>query len=1148
MSWLSSLRSWFRHRLKGRTERSRQRRSGSRLAVESLEDRRVPAGPVPSTLGVVLPDFSSWFLRHTAGPGAPTTTPFNFGGVGWTPIAGDWDGNGTGTLGTFDPSTATFYLRNTNTPGFADAGIVHYGAPGWIPVAGDWDGDGKASIGVFDPNTATWYLKNSNTPGAPDFAPFAFGAPGWLPVVGDWDGDGRTTIGVYDPNAATFYLSSRNGPGLPDAGVIHYGATGWLPVAGDWNGDGTDTIGVFDPNFATWYLRNSNSPGAPDIAPFNYGGVGWKPVVLPQEPAYQTALNAVRFEANQGQTDAQALFLTRARGYNSVFTPEGVVISPGTASLLAQDTSADTTFDETLTATQPGSTAIVDPRLQRLLFAGANPGAPVSGGQQLVTRTNYLFGNDPSAWLTDVPNFGEVRYQGIYSGVDAVFRDRRGQVEYAFEVAAGSDPGAIALAFPDSSSLNINELGQLLVGLPDGSTLLSTRPVFYEQTPAGVRDLEGRYVLRGGSQVGFEVVGHDFSRPLVIDPVLYATYLGGTPNEEARGVAVDDTGSAYATGLASGTSFPTTPTSLQPAFGGGANDVFVTKFDNAGTALLYSTFIGGTGADEGNAIAVDPGGNAYVTGKTVSANFPTSPGAFRTTSAGADEAFVLKLNPAGNGLVYSTLLGGNGNDQGTAIAVQNGLAFVTGRAASTNFPTTPGVVQPSTAFQNSCFVTKVNADGTGLVYSTYICGTTNLNEAAGIAVDAGGNAYVTGRTNNFGDFPLTPGAFQTTFTSGSEAYVLKLNPLGTAYIYGTLLGSGGDDSGLGIAVDANGSAYVTGFALGNSFPTTPGAFQTTDPTPMGSAATPFVTKFNPTGTGVVYSTYLGGTTLPAGGADIANAIALDPFGNAFITGSVDSTNFPTVNPTQANKAGLLVDAFVSVLNTAGSGLVFSTYFGGSMIDSGKAIAVDPSRNFYIAGQTNSANLPVTTGVFQTTLGGGSDAFVTQYPVVTVPPPPGPPPPPPSPPGPPPPPAPAPGTVAGPGGTSIPGVQVDQFEANNTSDVPTNLGAVVGTQPFTGMSIARTAANRFDQDWYSFTMPTGGVFNVTLPIIVAGGDIHVRVFRLNPNSTLTELGNSTLINSSTQSVSVGVAAGQTLFVWIFGFNSAEGFYNMTVSLT
>jgi uncharacterized delta-60 repeat protein len=237
------------------------------------------AEPAVSTAAVFDPTTGTWYLRKDNSAGAPQRTPFQYGGVGWTPVMGNWTGDGARYIGVVDPSTSTWYIRINNSAGPPTTPAFPYGAPGWIPVVGDWTGSGHDGIGMFDPSTGTWYLRNEDNAGPPDAGVFQYGGVGWLPVVGDWNGDGKTTVGVVDPSTMTWYLRNSNSAGAPDYAPFSYGGIGWKPVVGDWNNGGVTIVGVFDPSSATWYLRNSKSAGAPDVFPFSYGGAGWTPVV-----------------------------------------------------------------------------------------------------------------------------------------------------------------------------------------------------------------------------------------------------------------------------------------------------------------------------------------------------------------------------------------------------------------------------------------------------------------------------------------------------------------------------------------------------------------------------------------------------------------------------------------------------------------------------------------------------------------------------------------------------------------------------------------------------------------------------------------------------------------------------------------------------
>jgi len=388
--------------------------------------------------------------------------------------------------------------------------------------------------------------------------------------------------------------------------------------------------------------------------------------------------------------------------------------------------------------------------------------------------------------------------------------------------------------------------------------------------------------------------------------------------------------------------------------------------------LVYSTYLGGSGGDAGVGVAVDSAGNAYVTGVTGSADFPTTAGDFDTTLGGNGDAFVTKLNAAGSALLYSTYLGGSGDDVGLGMAVDSaGNAYVTGATVLGNFSTTAGAFDTTSNGGTDAFVTKLNPAGSALLYSTYLGGSLT-DQGFGIAVDSAGNAYVTGFLDS-ANFPTTAGAFDTTINSGDaeDAFVTKLNPAGSALLYSTYLGGSGSDGGLGMAVDSAGNAYVTGFTGSANFPTTAGAFDTTS---NGGFDDAFVTKLNPAGSApLVYSSYLGGS-----GDDQGRGIVVDSGLNAYVTGSTTSADFPTTAGAFDTTSNGGFDAFVTKLNAAGSApLAYSTYLGGSVTDVGNGIAVDSAGNAYVTGASVSTNFPTTAGAFDTTSNGGFDAFVTK---------------------------------------------------------------------------------------------------------------------------------------------------------------------------
>jgi hypothetical protein len=392
--------------------------------------------------------------------------------------------------------------------------------------------------------------------------------------------------------------------------------------------------------------------------------------------------------------------------------------------------------------------------------------------------------------------------------------------------------------------------------------------------------------------------------------LVYSTYLGGNDpdpifGEVATGIAVDAQGDAYVTGYTFSTTFPTTPGALQTSFGG-VKDAFVAELNPDGSALLYSTYLGGTGNDGGGGIAVDESGNAYVTGSTNSAAFPTTPGARQTVFGGVNDAFVTALNSTGSGLVYSTYLGGAGNDGGAGIAVDGAAnTYITGFTSSTDFPATPGAVQSVFSGVNDVFVTALNSTGSGLVYSTYLGGS-GSDVGRAIAVDAAGNAYVAGITAST-NFPSTPAVLQTTFAGGTtDAFITALNSGGSALLYSTYLGGTASDQGFGIALDAAGNAYVVGSTGSADFPTTPGAIPGDSIFPPDDA---FVTALTGTGSVLVYSMRLGGR-----GADGGSGIAVDTAGDAYATGftsNLGGNNFPTTPGAFQPLFGGVHDAFAT---------------------------------------------------------------------------------------------------------------------------------------------------------------------------------------------------------------------------------------------
>lgn len=652
----------------------------------------------------------------------------------------------------------------------------------------------------------------------------------------------------------------------------------------------------------------------------------------------------ISFESNLGQTDDKVKYLHRGKAQILFFTPDEIVMAFNNAD---QD--------------KPNS-------VLRMLFSGASLDPTLIGMEEQSNKSHYFIGNNPEKWHTDIPNFAKLFYHDVYPGIDVIFYGNQQQLEFDICVSPGAHPEQIRLQIDGSKEISLDSDGNLCI-LTDADTVQLQKPFIYQIDKEAKIPIEGNFTLLSSNEIGFCVASYDPSKLLVIDPILdYSTYLGGLIQTIGVGIAVDSAGSAYVTGFTQSTNFPTM-NPFQPTLHG-IQDAFVTKFTPSGTALVYSTYLGGSSQDMASCIAVDSSGSAYVAGTTFSTNFPLM-NAFQPTLQGGQDAFVTKFNSAGSALVYSTYLGGNSVDDAFGIAVDSsGSAYVVGDTFSTNFPVV-NAFQPIAPASRNAFVTKFNPAGTALVYSTYLGGSAT-DQANGVAVDSAGSAYVTGLTLSTNFPTLNP--FQPTLHGTQDAFITKFSPSGTTLVYSTYLGGTGAERGLGIAVDSTGSAYVAGQTSSTNFPIV-NAFQSTL---LGTTAA-FVTKFSPSGTSLIYSTYLGGSS-----SNLATGVALDSSNNAYVTGQTTSTNFPTLNAIQPTFGGVS-DAFVTKFNASGNTVAYSTFLGGSAFDLGNAIAVDSNGNAYVTGQTSSTNFP-TQNAFQPTRGGSTSAFVTKIgttpPVVT----------------------------------------------------------------------------------------------------------------------------------------------------------------------
>ena len=649
-------------------------------------------------------------------------------------------------------------------------------------------------------------------------------------------------------------------------------------------------------------------------------------------------------------------FTARGSGYGVSLTATEVVLKLGAAG-------------------DPDRSAVV-----RSTLLDANPAPHVVGVQPLPARVNDLRGANRAKWRTGLRTYAGVRYAQVYPGVDLLYYGSRGQLEYDFIVRPGGEPARIRLAISGARGARLDPMGDLVLSLPGGE-MRQRRPVAYQEVDGRRRAVACEYSLRRG-ETSFSLGAYDPTRTLIIDPIVdWATYIGGTDDAEAApsapgsaaasgpgsglpgrgaGAAADSAGNFYVVGTTENTDFPTQQP-FQPGLGG-VTDVFVSKFSPTG-ALLYSTYLGGSGEERGLDVAVNSTG-IVVTGWTRSLDFPTR-FAGQNNLAGGVDAFVAKLKPAGDDLLFSTYLGGAGDDFGCAAAMNSkGDAFAAGQTASSNFP----VANPRQRFRaggTDGFLSRIDADGSVLIFSTYHGGAGN-DRITELALDGAGAPFVCGQTAST-NFPVVQG-FQTAFRGDNDGFVSRFHPSGAPLLYSTYLGGTANDSVDAVSVDGFGNAYLTGHTNSPDFPTRlPFQKEFKGGTRDGGDA--FMTRLAPSGSELGYSTFFGGS-----GDDLGCGISVDRFGSVTFVGRTASPNFPLRSPVQTEYGGGASDAYLTKFEATGATPVCSTFLGGAGNDFAEAVAVDLAGNGFVVGETYSANFPTTPNAFQPELRGRVDYF------------------------------------------------------------------------------------------------------------------------------------------------------------------------------
>ncbi len=725
------------------------------------------------------------------------------------------------------------------------------------------------------------------------------------------------------------------------------------------------------------------------------------------------------FTENRGQWDSKVLFKAEAGGATFWFCKGEVVYQFARDTDELEDISVGTRH--AVSANMPDKFNHPRYKKESMVlsaqFVGANPDAEIIGEDRSSYKCGYIIGNDPSKWRTDIPNYSSITYKNIYPGIDLKYYGNGHGMKYDFIVSPGADISQIKIRYDGVNNLAITSNGDLQADTRFGQ-IYENIPAVYQELNGSKRNIAGQYRIIEPGVFGFEVEDYNPNLPLIIDPELvYSTYLGGDNYDYGCGIAINGTtawvtgstsstnfptvglggaltgssdafvtklsstgntlmysiylggngqeiglsvadngsGAAYVTGWTNSSDFPTTNV-YDDSYNGGT-DGFVVKLRVAGQLILYGTYLGGNSYDCGNSIDVDGSGSAYVTGYTLSADFPVVNSYDGSYNGGAD-VFVSKFSPDGSSLAYSTYLGGDSEDKGRGIALDgSGSAYVTGNSYSSNFPT----LNPYQTYQGGidAFVAKLSPSGNSLVYSTFLGGNSS-DVGYSIAVDGSGNAYVTGQTTSI-NFP-TQNPYQQTLrgASAGDAFATKLSPSGNSLVYSTYLGGNVADAGFGIAIDGSGNAYVTGWTSSTDFPLLD-PFQTDQPSDDA-----FVTKLSASGNSLVYSTYLGGENV-----EIARGIAVDANGNAYITGYTGSGNFPTQNPYQTYQGPAdYTDAFVTKLgsicnyipgdangNGAFNGLDVTysvNYFRGAGNPPPYTCECHPGNSWFVAGDVNNS--------------------------------------------------------------------------------------------------------------------------------------------------------------------------------------------------
>jgi len=606
----------------------------------------------------------------------------------------------------------------------------------------------------------------------------------------------------------------------------------------------------------------------------------------------------------------------------------------------------------------------------RLDFEGSDPVIPEGLGRATHT-TSYFQGSDPAGWRAGCENYEELRYRELYPGIDLRYSSTSRGLKSEFVISQEADPDMIRIRYHGADSLQLDAGGNLRIRTGAG-VVTEERPFSYQLVGGEQREVPTSFRL-DGDILSFSLGDYDADLPLVIDPLVASSYVGGDDSDIGIAVALDNDNNVYMAGHTKSVNFPTTEGCFDDQKNA-SNDIVILKMSPDCKELLFSTLVGGDAPDYGIAIAVDEEDNVYITGQTMSSDFPTTDGCFddsyNGSGDGAGDVFALKLNPEGSQLLYSTFIGGDGEDWGGGIVLDgDNNSYLTGHTNSTGFPTTEGCFDDTYngTGQSDVFVAKLSHDGSELLYSSFVGGADD-DEGMSVAVDAEGVAHVTGRTSS-PDFPTTQDCFDDSHQGDYDVFVLGMNASGSALVYSSFLGGSGEDRGYDIALDSKGRACVVGDTLSKDFPTTPGAYDVTHNGKLDVVSF----KLDRDGRTLLYSTFIGGVE-----NDLGKGIAVDTRDNIYVAGYSFSQDYPLVPGGDEPVHGELRDIVLTVLDPGGSSLFYSTKMGGNDMDFGWDVAVGSEGRTYLASTSDSDDIPITSGCYDESFNGVQDMLLLSF--------------------------------------------------------------------------------------------------------------------------------------------------------------------------